>query len=74
MFSWLQHLFTAHALQIENAALSKKVAELQAQIDKHAQVVAVKDEEIRRLENILDTAKAKRPRFAEGADDDTFGG
>lgn len=49
MFNWLQHLFTARALQLENAQLTAKIAELEVEAEEYKKVVAIKDEEISRL-------------------------
>jgi len=49
MFNFLQHLFTARALQRENAELSLKVTQLQSQVSELNNIVAIKDEEIRSL-------------------------
>ena len=51
MFNWLQHLFTARALQRENSELSAKIKDLQGQIEMHNEVITVKDKEISSLKS-----------------------
>jgi cell division protein FtsB len=53
MFNWLQHLFTARALQQENAQLTDENKSLKVQVAKNKRVIAVKDEEIQRLNDGL---------------------
>jgi hypothetical protein len=57
MFNWFQHLFTLRVIQRENSNLIKQVADLQSQIDINAKVIAVKDEEIRRIKDEFEAFK-----------------
>jgi len=68
MFNWLQHLFTVRAISRENACLRAEVSQLEAkvnnlesEIDEYKQIINVKDEEIRSLNNRLDSIKQNRP-------------
>lgn len=58
MFNMLQHLFTLRVIQRENSNLAKQVADLQAQIDIDAKVIAVKEEEIRRIKEEFEAFKS----------------
>ena len=73
MFAWLQHLFTARALERENAELRLKITQLEAEVTELNKVIAIKDEKIRCLNQNLSRVNANRPRFAEGANENPFG-
>lgn len=67
MFNWVQHLFTARALQRENAELLAKINQLEAEIDENKKVVAVKDEEIQRLKNRIESQKTPPYDYSKSA-------
>ena len=73
MLNWLQHLFTARALERELSELRTENSALKLEIEKLKKVTHVKDEEIWGLNKRLDGARAGRPRFAEGADENPLG-
>jgi len=53
MFNWIQHLFTARALQSENINLSlqlsdakKRISDMETQLDEYKQIIAVEKEKL----------------------------
>lgn len=73
MFTWLQHLFTARALQRELSELTKENESLKLQIAECKKVNDVKDEEIRSLNNRLNRTRSESPKFADGIEQNPFG-
>ena len=57
MFNWLQHLFTARALERELSDLCMENAALKLEVEKLKQVIAVKDEELRRIKDEFESFK-----------------
>ena len=57
MFSWLQHLFTARALERDLSDACLKIEKLQSELNEANRVIAVKDEELGRIKHDFESFK-----------------